>query len=99
MSSGNTLAITWSNQGLQDLKSLDPEDYDSNPKKWHEDKVAAFQKAQSALASANRAKIRRAAHTGGTDPNEKDHITVSYRQNNKEINSPRGGGWHVYTGR
>ena len=42
---------------------------------------------------------RKPAHVRGTDPNEPEHITISYKAKNKDISSSHGGAWHVYTGR
>ncbi|KAI0761640.1 hypothetical protein BD413DRAFT_237614 [Trametes elegans] len=94
------LNVIWTGPAEEALKKLDKKDFGGvDPRKWHEDKVKNFKSATSDLKTANKARIRAPAHSGGNDPNEKDHITVTYKQNNKDINSPKGGAWHVYTGR
>jgi len=84
-----------------------------NPTTFHERKVQEhYNNNQTTLQGTVKAKIRyvlalvhallansfsRGAHAGGTDPNEPDHITVSYKDaKNKDVG---GGGVHVYTGR
>ncbi|KAH0835717.1 hypothetical protein J3R83DRAFT_9538 [Lanmaoa asiatica] len=73
-----------------------------DPKQWHVDKVQQFAAANAAsLPGVTKGRVRKPAHAGGTDPNEPEHITVTFKAGNREIHSsgPHGGAWHVYTGR
>ncbi|KAH9853049.1 hypothetical protein C2E23DRAFT_823044 [Lenzites betulinus] len=94
------LAIAWTGPAEAAVSKMTPAECDDeDPHKWHEEKVRHFQKATPALASATKARIRAPAHKGGSDATEPEHITVSYKQGNKDIDSPKKGAWHVYTGR
>ncbi|KAI0823099.1 hypothetical protein BC628DRAFT_1417870 [Trametes gibbosa] len=94
------LTIIWTGPAEQAVSKMTPAQCDNqDPHKWHEDKVRNFQQTTATLNPATKARIRAPAHTGGTDPNEAEHITVSYKKGNKDIDSPSKGAWHVYTGR
>jgi len=87
---------------LQDLVKTDPTTFPTvaAAEQWHEKFIDNFASSQPALQNdANKARVRAAAHSGGTDPTEPEHITVDYKKGNKIIDSPSGGAWHVYTGR
>ncbi|KAL0957554.1 hypothetical protein HGRIS_001341 [Hohenbuehelia grisea] len=92
------LTIDWSRVAQKALEAFTASDFEGvDPKVFHETKVQEFWSCNQNVpqyAGANKARIRRAAHTGGSDPNAPDHITVSLRDKNKELATV-----HVNTGR
>jgi len=94
------LPMQWTPAATNDLKNFTPADFGgTNPKDFHEQKVQGYYDANKtgSLQGTVKAKIRRGAHSGGNDPKEADHITVSFKDSrNKDVG---GGGVHVYTGR
>jgi len=86
---------------LQALVNSDPVTFPTlaTAEQWHETIIDNFATQQATLSTANKARVRAAAHSGGTDPHEAEHITVDYKNGNNIISSPHGGAWHVYTGR
>jgi len=69
---GDSLKMKWQNHAEKMLQDF-ADQYPENAKEWHEGLIRSH--AESNVPSAKTAKIRAAAHRGGTDPNEKEHIT------------------------
>jgi len=92
------IRVVWASKAEEDIADKTKDDFGGvEPRTFHEAKVKAHWDANKnvdAIKDANKARIRRGAHTGGSDPTEADHITVSYRKGAKELKTV-----HVYTGR
>ncbi|KAF9058691.1 hypothetical protein BDP27DRAFT_1343143 [Rhodocollybia butyracea] len=92
------IPVAWAQTALNDISTMTANDFGGvDPKKFHEAKVEEYynNNKTGSLATVNKARVRRGAHSGGSNPNfEKDHITVSYRNGSKEVTTA-----HVYTGR
>ncbi|OSX56241.1 hypothetical protein POSPLADRAFT_1050766 [Postia placenta MAD-698-R-SB12] len=93
-----TLNFKWSKNAEDNLKSQTAEEFHGqDPKTAQENIVKDYWQRTAAVAHATTAKIIRAAHKGGTDPTEPDHITVGFKDAKK--NEFSGYAYHVYTGR
>jgi len=70
--------------------------------KWHKNQVKQQMRTHPALkGKAKSAVIEHVAHKGGSDPKEKNHITASFRDKNRQTvpNSFNGGkNFHLYVG-
>ncbi|GJE89996.1 hypothetical protein PsYK624_061160 [Phanerochaete sordida] len=85
------LSIAWTNPAQSQLVRLpnDPR-FNGDPRAWHEREVREY--AKRYVPEANRARIRKPVHSGGVDPTESWHITVTYKKNNRDLAI-----CHVYT--
>ncbi|OSX56240.1 hypothetical protein POSPLADRAFT_1037540 [Postia placenta MAD-698-R-SB12] len=92
------LSIWWSRNARNDLTSQTSAEWGGHqPQAYQEALVRQYWARTPAVAHATGAKIIRAAHKGGTNPREPDHITVGFKDaNGDEINDHA---YHVYTGR
>ncbi|KAJ3517613.1 hypothetical protein NMY22_g13927 [Coprinellus aureogranulatus] len=99
--------IKVTSKAKNDIKAMLPaghsrQDY-KNAKNWHRQQMQSYMAAKG----ATHATILRGAHSGGTNPNERAHITASMRNNNGKVitSSHRGANGkvkksnshHVYT--
>ncbi|GJE89997.1 hypothetical protein PsYK624_061170 [Phanerochaete sordida] len=84
--------IAWTRPAEDDLEQL-PDDprYEGDKKGWHERLVRSF--AREHVPEADKARIRKPAHSGGQNPREPEHITVTFKVGNRDIRIE-----HVYTG-
>lgn len=85
------LVVVWTEPAKAQLEDM-PDDprYNGDKRMWHEERVRAY--AQEFVPIATRARIRKATHLGGMDPNEPEHITVTFKCANRDV-----GVHHVYT--
>ncbi|PPQ99423.1 hypothetical protein CVT24_005410 [Panaeolus cyanescens] len=94
----NQITIVWADAAKEDIKGKTAKDFGGvDPTTFHEQKVQQYWTANHAkpeIKEATKARIRRGAHPGGSDVNEPDHITVSFRKGAKELKTE-----HVYTNR
>ncbi|GJE89999.1 hypothetical protein PsYK624_061190 [Phanerochaete sordida] len=83
--------IIWTDPALKQLDIMPDEPrFKGDKKAWHEKRVRKHAKTNA--PKATRARIRKPVHSGGTKPDEPEHITVTYKQRNKDL-----GAQHVYT--
>ncbi|KAJ3542445.1 hypothetical protein NMY22_g3513 [Coprinellus aureogranulatus] len=77
--------IKVTSKAKNDIKAMLPashsrQDY-KNAKNWHRQQMQSYMAAKG----ATHATILRGAHSGGTNPNERAHITASMRNNNGKV--------------
>jgi len=79
-----TLRVVWTEHARRELEGMqDQERFGGDAKGWHEHKV--HEHAKQHMPEATRAKIRKPMHTGGQDPTKPEHITVTYKRDNKDL--------------
>ncbi|KIP04131.1 hypothetical protein PHLGIDRAFT_129707 [Phlebiopsis gigantea 11061_1 CR5-6] len=84
MSSLWNILVKWTGPAEAEVSLLGPD-----VKAEAEERVKEH--AQEYAPDATQARIRKPYHVGGNKPSEPEHLTVTYKQKNRDL-----GAWHVY---
>ncbi|PPQ84499.1 hypothetical protein CVT24_006693 [Panaeolus cyanescens] len=94
--SDSELIVQFTGPAEADIAKMDASHFGGmDPKAYHVKAVQDYQSTSTdpIVQAAKKARVRAAAHSGGTDPNEKEHLTVSYHKTKSQNTTV-----HIYTG-
>lgn len=83
--------VKWTAPAFKELMDkISSGEYAHSAKAWCENLVLRY--LEKEVPQATQARIRKPPHKGGTDPNEPRHMTVTFKDGNRPIDTR-----HVYT--